>query len=212
MLLATSAELLKARLHLVEVDARLATVIGATVIADFNPHNNYYQALVSSIIAQQLSVKAAATITGRFKDLFSGNFPEPAAIIETSFEDLRRVGLSGAKANYIRDLAEHILDGRISFMDISKQSNQEIITMLTDVKGIGEWTVHMFLMFCVGRLDVLPTGDLGVRSAMRNLYELATLPSPTEVRAIAEKNHWQPYDSVASWYLWRSLDNKPTLT
>ena len=204
-------ELKKARAHLLENDARLASIIGRDVVAEFTPHVNYYQALVKAIIGQQLSVKAAATITSRFQALFGGEFPEPGTIIETSFEELRSVGLSGAKANYVRDLAEHILDGRIRFEHIDTQSNQEIVAELTDVKGIGEWTVHMFLMFCVGRLDVLPTGDLGVRSAIRNVYELPNLPTPVEVVTIAHDNNWHPYESVASWYLWRSLDNTPKL-
>jgi DNA-3-methyladenine glycosylase II len=209
MLLATPTELKRAQAHLIAADDRLASIIATDVLAAFTPHTNYYHALVGAIIGQQLSVKAAATITGRFKDLFGGSFPEPAVLVGTSFDNLRRVGLSGQKAHYIRDLADHILDGRISFQGIPQQSNREVIDMLTDVKGIGEWTVHMFLMFCVGRLDILPTGDLGVRTAIRNLYQLPQLPTAAEVRFIAETHSWQPYASVASWYLWRSLDNKP---
>ena len=96
-----------------------------------------------------------------------------------------------------------------NLIQFPQQTNAEIIAELTDVKGIGEWTVHMFLMFCVGRLDVLATGDLGVRNAIRNLYGLATAPSPPEVSELAAQNNWHPYESVACWYLWRSLDNAP---
>jgi DNA-3-methyladenine glycosylase II len=116
------------------------------------------------------------------------------------------LGFSRAKAAYIRDLADHIESGRISFKNFEDLSNEEILSMLTDVKGIGEWTVHMFLMFCMGRLDVLPVGDLGIRSGIKKLYGLEELPSPKQAIEIAESNHWQPYESAASWYIWRSLD------
>lgn len=194
---------------LTQHDPLLAPIITAYGIARFEPHRDYYAALVNSIIGQQLSVKAASTIKQRFVDLFAGQLPAPKAIITKSHEELRGVGLSNAKANYIRDLAEHVIDGRIKFDTIPQQTNAEIIAELTDVKGIGEWTVHMFLMFCVGRLDVLATGDLGVRNAIRNLYGLATAPSPPEVSELAAQNNWHPYESVACWYLWRSLDNAP---
>jgi len=126
-------------------------------------------------------------------------------------EQLRAIGFSYAKARYVHDLAEHIIDGRIAFDRIPKQSNAEITTMLTDVKGVGEWTVHMFLMFCVGRLDVLPVGDLGIKNGIRALYELEDIPSPAEIEELAMRNNWAPYQSVASWYIWHSLDNKPAI-
>ena len=195
---------------LTEHDPLLAPIIMQHGLAKFEPHDDYYGALVNSIIGQQLSVKAAATIKQRFKDLFGGSLPAPEAILNTSHDELRTAGLSNAKANYIRDLAEHVLDGRIRFDKLPKQSNDEIIGELTDVKGLGEWTAHMFLMFCVGRLDVLATGDLGVRNAIRGLYGLEDAPTPQQVIEIAEQYHWQPYQSVACWYLWRWLDNSPT--
>jgi DNA-3-methyladenine glycosylase II len=203
-------ELQTAATWLTQHDPVLAPIIALHGPARFHPHTDYYAALVSSIIGQQLSVKAASTIKQRFQNLFGGQLPVPEAIITTSHDELRSVGLSNAKANYIRDLAEHVIDGRIHFDAIPKQTNAEIITDLTDVKGIGEWTVHMFLMFCVGRLDVLATGDLGVRNAICNLYGLATAPTPQQVTELAAQNNWQPYESVACWYLWRSLDNTPS--
>jgi DNA-3-methyladenine glycosylase II len=195
--------------HLSDQDPILGSVIAGNGLPTFQPHTDYYGALVNSIIGQQLSVKAASTIKQRFIDLFGGKLPSPEAIINKSHEELRSVGLSNAKANYIRDLAEHVLDGRIKFDRIPDQTNAEIIAELTNVKGIGEWTVHMFLMFSVGRLDVLATGDLGVRNAVRGLYSLENTPTPQQVIDIAEQNHWHPYESVACWYLWRSLDNAP---
>ncbi len=192
---------------LTQHDAVLAPVIQQADIADFMPHTDYYGALVNSIIGQQLSVKAATSIKQRFRDLFGGALPEPAVLIGKTHDELRSVGLSNAKARYIHDLAEHVLDGRISFDRIPEQSNAEIIAGLTDVKGVGEWTVQMFLMFCVGRLDILATGDLGVRNGIRNLYGFQDAPTPAQVTEVAEANHWHPYETVACWYIWRSLEN-----
>ncbi|MGH7195959.1 MAG: DNA-3-methyladenine glycosylase family protein [Candidatus Saccharimonadales bacterium] len=106
--------------------------------------------------------------------------------------------------------SQHIIDGKISFDKLYQQSNEQIIAELTDVKGVGQWTAHMFLLFCVGRLDILPTGDLGIKNGIKNLYNLKSAPTPTQIIQIAEKNHWHPYESIASYYLWRSLNNSPT--
>ncbi len=194
--------------HLSQCDPVLAPIIASAGLAEFSPHSDYYGALVNSIVGQQLSVKAAASIKQRFRDLFGGVMPTPQQILGKSIEELRAVGFSNAKANYVRDLAQHIVDGRVCFGKLKQQSNQEIITELTDVKGIGEWTVQMFLMFCMGRLDVLPTGDRGIRNGIRALYDLIDTPTPNQMREIADKHHWHPYQSVASWYIWRSLDNE----
>ena len=195
--------------HLSDVDSQLNKLIEQYPRPSFLPHKNYYQELASSIISQQLSVKAAATIEGRFKDVFGGDFPSPDQILTKDIEELRTVGLSRPKAGYIQDLASKVLDGTVDFSTIDSLSNQDIIDELTKVKGIGEWTVHMFLMFCVGRLDVLPTGDLGIRNGIRKLYGFQGVPTPEEVTLIAEKYEWNPYESVASWYIWQSLDNSP---
>lgn len=209
MPLATKLNLQKAADHLSQHDAVLAAVIKRAGLAELKPHKDYYGALVNSIISQQLSVKAAAAIERRFRDLFGGKIPAPAAILEKSVEELRSAGLSNAKANYVRDLAQHVLDGKVRFDKLDSQTNDEIILELTDVKGIGEWTAHMFLMFCMGRLDVLPVGDLGIKNGIRDLYALKDSPSPDQIREIAAKNNWHPYESVASWYIWHSLDNAP---
>lgn len=179
-------------------------------VPSFSPHSNHYQELVESIISQQLSVKAAATITKRFVDLFGGQFPTPERILEKDIEELRAVGLSGQKASYIRDLAQHVIEGTLRFDGLEKLTNDEIVTMLTDVKGVGEWTAHMFLIFSLGRLDVLAYGDLGVRNGIRELYGLDHLPTPDEVKEIAHERGWSPYESIACWYVWKSLDNEPT--
>lgn len=196
--------------HLTTHDPFLATIIAsAATQPTLAAHTNYYHELASSIISQQLSVKAAATIERRFRGLFDDVFPQPEQILSKDVEELRGVGLSYQKAGYIQDLARHILDGSVRFETLDQLGNAEIITELTKVKGIGEWTVHMFLMFCMGRLDVLPTGDLGIRTGMMRLYSLDSLPKPDEMRLIAGQHSWHPYESIASWYIWQSLDNVP---
>jgi DNA-3-methyladenine glycosylase II len=199
----------KALEHLRTNDPVLTRLIDTYPAPAFKKHGNYYQELVDSIISQQLSVKAARAIEGRFKDLFDGHFPSPEEILTKDVEELRAVGFSRAKARYVQDLAEKIISGEVRFDTIDNLSNDEIIAELTKVKGIGEWTVHMFLMFCMGRLDVLPVGDLGIRNGVTKLYTFDNVASPEDVRQIADKNNWRPYESVASWYVWQSLDNVP---
>lgn len=196
--------------HLTKHDPILAAVIAASPSPGFTPHQDYYHALTASIIGQQLSVKAAASITKRFIDLFGGTFPDPQRILLQDTDTLRSVGLSRAKALYVQDLARHIQDGTVQFDTIDQQTNQEIISELTKVKGIGEWTAHMFLLFCMGRLDVLPVGDLGIKNGIKQLYGLEVLPTSDDIRSIATKYSWHPYESVASWYIWRSLGTTPS--
>lgn len=207
MISSIANELERAARHLAEHDAVLKPVIARAGPCTITPHTDYYWELIDSIISQQLSVKAAASIEKRFQELFGTEAPAPEAILAKSVDELRAVGLSRPKANYIRDLAQHIIDGTVKFDKLDSQRNEEIITELTAVKGIGEWTAHMFLIFCMGRLDVLPVGDLGIRNGIRTLYGFEDLPTPAEIRELAAKNHWQPYESVASWYIWQSLDN-----
>ena len=211
MLLATADNLQKAADHLLKNDAVLRPIIAGAGVAKLEPHANYYGALVSSIVSQQLSVKAADAIEKRFLDLFAGKFPTPEQILSVSVEELRAIGFSYAKGRYVHDLAQHIIDGKVTFDRIPEQSNEEVIAELTDVKGIGEWTVHMFLMFCVGRLNVLPVGDLGVKNGIRQLYGFEDVPTPQQITELAQQNKWAPYELVASWYIWHSLDNKPAL-
>ncbi len=194
--------------HLRDHDPVLRRIIDRGAVPDFAPHTDYYQELTSSIIGQQLSVKAAASINKRFVELFD-TFPSPEQILTKNIDELRTAGLSGAKARYVQDLARHIIDGKITFNDFDQMSNEEIARELTRVKGIGEWTAHMFLIFCMGRQDVLPIGDLGIRNGTKTLYGLTSLPTPDQVREIAKQQHWHPYESVASWYVWEALDNAP---
>ncbi len=195
--------------HLAAHDPQLAGVIAKVGLCKILPHTNYYQDIVESIIGQQLSVKAAATITKRFRELFGAQFPTPQQILDKDIDSLRSVGLSRSKALYIQDLAQHVMDGRLSFDGLDDLSNQEIITKLTAVKGIGEWTAHMFLMFCMGRTDILAWGDLGIRNSIKKLYNLTDNPSPADIKNIATTYNWHPYESIACWYLWQALDNEP---
>jgi len=198
--------------HLSSRDNILAGVIATAGIATFTPHKNYYQELVESIVSQQLSVKAAATILKRFVDLFPGdNFPSPDQILQKDIDQLRSVGLSRQKGSYIQDLTIKVIDGTVKFDHLDALSNEDIVTELTQIKGVGVWTVHMFLMFCMGRLDVLPVDDLGIKNGIQKLYRLDHKPTPDEMYHIAQTNNWHPYESVASWYVWHSLDNKPAL-
>lgn len=197
--------------YLASVDPTLGAVIKNAPLPTFSPHKNYYQELVESIISQQLSVKAAATILKRFRELFAADFPTPKDILTQDIEAYRAVGLSRQKAGYIRDLAEKVIDGTVKFDHLDGLTNQEVIDELIQVKGVGVWTVHMFLLFCMGRFDVLPTGDLGIRNGIQKLYELDTKLSSDDIEKIAKKHKWHPYESIASWYVWHSLDNKPAL-
>ena len=200
--------------HLSAADPVLAEIIANTTERPtFTPHTNYYQAIVDSIVSQQLSVKAAATIQKRFNALFGdeNTTPTPSQILTKDVEEYRAIGLSRPKAGYILDLAYKVADNIVVFDHLETLSNQEIIADLTQIKGVGEWTVHMFLMFCMGRLDVLPVGDLGIQNGVRMNYGLSEKPLPKEVAALAEANNWHPYESVASWFMWHSLDNKPAL-
>ena len=194
--------------HLAHADARLEAIIKAYPRPTFRPHTDYYRELMESIISQQLSVKAAATIYRRFIDSF-GRIPTPRELLSRDDSELRAVGLSGQKTRYLKDLAMKVIDGSVRFDRIDTLSNDEIVAELTAVKGVGEWTCHMFLIFCMGRFDVLPVGDLGIKNAIQRLYNLDHTPSPAEITALAHEHNWQPYASIAGWYLWQSLENTP---
>lgn len=195
--------------HLAAHDPILARLIAAEGLFRPEPHTDYYYELASSIIGQQLSVKAAASIEKKCIALFEGKFPSPEQIVATDIDVLRSAGLSRAKALYVTDLAQHVLSGQLQIDRLPQLSNEEVVAELTAVKGIGEWTAHMFLIFALGRLDVLPTGDLGLRTGIKKHYGFEHLPTPAECREVAERNHWHPYESVATWYIWQSLNNAP---
>jgi DNA-3-methyladenine glycosylase II len=167
-----------------------------------------YGTLVRSIVGQQLSTKAARSIWERMTtQLYDGKTPTPEQIIDTDPDALRGVGLSRAKAAYLRSLAEHIVDGELAIDSLAELPDEQVHEVLTAVKGLGRWSVDMFLIFHLGRPDVLPVGDLGIRRAIQTAYELDAPPSAAEMERIAEP--WRPHRSLASLYLWESLDSTP---
>ncbi len=167
-----------------------------------------YGALLRSIVGQQLSTKAARTIYERMTQLWDGRTPTPEQLLEADPDAIRAAGLSRPKIAYLRSLAEHVLSGELELDRLDELSDDEITAELTAVKGLGRWTADMFLIFHLNRPDVLPVGDLGVRRAIETVYELPSIPAAEEMEELAEP--WRPYRSVASLYLWRSLDNEPT--
>ena len=167
-----------------------------------------FETLVKSIVYQQLSGRVANVIFGRLAKAAGGKLT-PANVLKLRPSRMRTLGLSGQKTAYIRDLARHTRDGRVVFEELVALSDGEVIERLTQVKGIGVWTVHMFLIFALQRTDVLPTGDLGIRNAIRKAYGMTELPQPAEMEAMATR--WRPYCTVASWYLWRSLEPNANL-
>ena len=167
-----------------------------------------YGALVRGITGQQLSVKAAASIWARFLERYDGATPTPEQILADDPEELRvAAGFSHAKVRYLRSLAEQIVSGELDLERLRELPDGEVVRELTAVKGIGEWTAHMFLMFTLHRGDVLPTGDQGIKNAVKQAYGLATVPKPDAMIELAEP--WRPHRTRACEYLWRSLDNAP---
>ena len=192
-----------------EVMARLIDEHGALVRRDLKQERpgDAYGALLRSIVGQQLSTKAARTIYGRMLELFDGHAPTPLQLLASNPDDIRAAGLSRPKINYLRDLAQHVEDGELELELLDELSDEDVIEQLTAVKGIGEWSAHMFLMFHLGRPDVLPVGDQGIRRAVHVQYGLRKLPDPKRLEKIARP--WRPYRTLACLYLWSSLDNKP---
>lgn len=170
-------------------------------------HDEHYGTLVRSIVNQQLSVAAARTIYGRILDRFGGRPPTPEQILADDPEDLRSVGLSRPKIGYLRSLAEHVLSGELELRRLDELPDERVIEELVAVKGLGEWTAHMFLMFHLERPDVLAVGDLGVRRAVERAYGLDSLPGRETMERLGER--WRPHRTLACRYLWRSLENEP---
>jgi DNA-3-methyladenine glycosylase II len=166
-----------------------------------------YGALLRAIVGQQLSTKAARTIYLRVLDIFDGTTPSPEQLLEASEADLRGAGLSGRKVEYIQDLARHVLSGELELDRLDELGDEEAIAEIVAVRGLGQWTAEMFLLFHLERPDVLSGGDLGIRKAVQIEYGLEEMPSPTQVLEIGER--WQPNRSLASLYLWESLAAVP---
>lgn len=184
-------------------DRKLAKIIDKVGKYNLSITKNPYESLVEAIITQQLSGKAADSISGRFREIY-GRFPKPADVLKTSDAKLRKAGLSYMKISYIKDLSNRVESKEIRLSLMKNLTDEEVITQLTEVRGIGCWTAEMFLIFSLGRQDVLPVGDLGLKKGIQRLYSLEELPGKEQMEKIAEK--WRPYRSVATWYLWRSLN------
>jgi DNA-3-methyladenine glycosylase II len=184
--------------------------VGAESLGDpqrGRPHD-HYGALTRSIVSQQLSSKAAASIYGRLTERFGGRTPTPEEVLADDPEALRAAaGLSRAKVGFLRSLAEHVLDGSLELHKLGRLPDERVIEELIAVKGLGLWTADMFLMFHLGRPDVLPVGDLGIRRAIERIYGLPELPAPVEMEKIAEP--WRPHRTLACRFLWRWLDATP---
>ena len=195
----------KAINHLKKADPVMAAIIAKAGPYRVGYTDPVFQTLVRSIVYQQLHGKAALTIFNRLAEAVKVKPMTPEALLKLRPQKMRAAGLSKQKTLYIRELARLTRDGEIQFERLPEMEDAAIIETLTRVKGVGVWTVQMFLMFALQRPNVLPVGDLGVRAAMKKAYGLAELPKPQEMERIAEA--WHPYRSVASWYLWRSLEN-----
>ena len=191
--------------HLRSRDPILGALIEAIGPCTLTMRRNRFDALVRSIISQQISTPAARTIRARLEERIG--VPKPDMVLALSLEEMRLCGISPQKAKYLQDLAEHVASGRLPLHRLGRLSDEEVIEKLIAVKGIGRWTGQMFLMFSLGRPDILPHDDLGVRTGMRRLYDLPEMPNREKIDEIAAP--WRPFATVACWYLWRSLEMKP---
>ena len=194
----------RALTHLKQADPVLESVIDRVGPFTLRAKRDRFAMLVRSILSQQISTKAANSIRNKLLARLKPATLNVNSLSELSDEDLRSVGLSGQKVRYLRDLIEHEQTGQIQLRTIGRRTDQEIIAELTQVKGIGEWTAQMFLIFSLGRMDVLPHADLGIRMALKNLYGLDELPNRVDVEQLAAR--WRPFATIASWYCWRSLE------
>jgi DNA-3-methyladenine glycosylase II len=200
----SAAEIERGVKHLRRADPVLKEVIRQAGPFALKLRRDRFQALVHSILSQQISGKAAMAIRTKFENFVGPDGMTPRFISRLSIEDLRTVGLSRQKASYILDLAQRVHEGTLPLERLARLSDDEVVEALIEVKGIGVWTAHMFLIFSLGRLDIMPHGDYGVRSAIQKLYGLDELPNRQTCHRIAEP--WRPYASIAAWYCWRSLE------
>lgn len=202
----TDADIAQAEKELRRADPILGAVIDrqSPLIRGWRSPDNYFASLARSIVGQQISVKAAASIFGRLE---AATRLDPQKVVELNEEACKQIGLSASKARYINDLADHFVKDSAVFNHLDALADDAVIAELTSVKGIGVWTAQMFLMFTLGRPDVFAPDDVGLQNAMRRLYNWETLPARAELVDFAER--WKPYRTVAAWHLWESLDNAP---
>lgn len=194
----------KAIRHIRRSDSVLAKIIERVGSFKFRLDDDHYEALVGSIIFQQLAGSAARAILNRFKQLYGGRLPSPREYLGTELEKLRGAGLSPQKISYLKDLSERLDSGALNLGKFSEVSDEEVVRELDEVRGIGRWTAEMFLLFVLGRTDVLPVDDLGLQKAAKRAYRLRKLPGKEKFQQLAKR--WHPYSSVATLYLWRSAE------
>ena len=190
--------------HFDSRDPVMAAVIREKGALKLSRNRNYFLVLCKAIIGQQISIKAAESITQRFQILFENKTPTPENITAISVDLLRQSGLSRQKVKYLKDLAARFLDGSIRPHRLPYQSNEEVVETLTAVYGIGRWTAEMFLIFSLSRINVLPMGDLGLKAGIKKIYNMRSLPSTKRMLALGKK--WHPMETVATWYAWRIQD------
>lgn len=190
--------------HLQKVDKVLGRLINSVAEYKFEREEGYYEALVGAIIFQQLAGRAAQAILNRFKSLYHGRIPTPQEFLNTSAVKLRSAGLSPQKISYLKDLCERLDSGTLDLEHLAAVSDEEVVQELDAVRGIGRWTAEMFLIFVLGRTDVLPVDDLGLRKATQRVYDLPELPDAKKFGELSER--WHPYCSIATLYLWRSAE------
>lgn len=191
--------------HLSKHDNVMSRIIKKFGKCNLAPHTKYFTALLKAIVGQQLSIASAAAINKRFIANYENKIT-PQMILKTRDEELKSFGLSVAKIKYVKDLALKLDNKEINLRNLKNKTDEEIIAELTQVKGIGTWTAHMFLIFTLGRLNILPTGDLGIKRAIMLNYNLKKLPDEQKITKISKKYNWAPYNSIAAWYLWKSLE------
>ncbi|RNI27867.1 DNA-3-methyladenine glycosylase 2 family protein [Rufibacter immobilis] len=196
--------------HLFSQDPLLyQMILQAKPVTEATAYRPIYEALLSSVISQQLSVKAAATIKARFLALFPDNYPDPAFLLSTPPEMLRAAGLSRQKITYLQHLAQQKQDGKLEDAQLAPLPDEELIQRLVQIKGIGRWTAEMILMFALHRPDVMPLDDLGIYNAMKRLYALEETGKAAKARMKNISEAWRPHRTLACRYLWQSLDNAP---
>jgi len=188
-------------------EATIQPLLANIEMPDFTPSGKIYFDLLESIVSQQLSVKVADVIFKRFLSLFSNNYPNPNLVVAIEFDKLRSVGLSGQKASYLQNVAKFALENDLEKMDWASMSDEEIVLFLTQIKGVGKWTVQMLLMFTLARPDIFPVDDLGIQQGMQRLFKIEEQnPRLLKIRMTELAKPWRPWRTVACRYLWRWKD------
>ena len=193
-----------AALFVLNKDKKLKKIISSVGECKIRIISNPFEALVEAIITQQISDSAGKAISLKFKNLFGKKYPTPSDVIKLSKDEIKSVGLSRMKAEYIFDISQMIVDKKLDFKIFKKMSNEDVISELTKIRGIGRWTAEMYLIFALGRMDVFPLGDLGLINGIKKLYHLEN-PSTDEILKIT--NNWIPYRTIGTWYIWRGVKN-----